>query len=120
MEKGSLSEGETQLILLRSYSKPNEARIPSEYGQKQFNNIFYDTEHLINWKIEVSDNGSDWDPVDERQNQTQLTKGTKTKYSIKTPKCARYLRLKQMGENSTGYYNLLIRNVKFGGIYKRL
>ena len=75
---------------------------------------------LRNWKIEVSDNGSDWDPVDERQNQTQLTKGTKTKYSIKTPKFARYLRLKQIGKNSSGDYFLAIRNVKFGGIYKRL
>ena len=73
--------------------------------------------HLLSWVIEVSDDGSTWEVVDERN--TQDLNG---EYLVRTYECnrrsdrfVRYVRLRQTGENSGCGYCLYLSEIEFFG-----
>ena len=73
--------------------------------------------HLISWVIEVSDDGANWEVVDERN--TQDLDG---KFVVKTYECskrsdcfARFVRLRQIGKNSDGDDHLRLSEIEFFG-----
>ena len=76
--------------------------------------------HLRSWVIEVSDDGSTWEAVDERN--TQDLNGN---YIVKTYECSkrsdrfvRFVRLRQTGKNSLGDDSLGLSQVEFFGNIK--
>ena len=73
--------------------------------------------HLLSWVIEVSDDGSTWEVVDERT--TQDLNGN---YIEKTYECSkrsdrfvRFVRLRQTGKNSSGIDSLYLSEIEFFG-----
>ena len=78
----------------------------------------YSGNHLVSWVLEVSDDGSTWDAIDERTN-TQDLNGN---YIVKTYDCnkrsdrfTRYVRLRQTGWNSNGSNYLMLSEIEFFG-----
>ena len=76
--------------------------------------------HLLSWVLEVSNDGSTWEAVDERN--TQDLNG---KYIVKTYECskrsdsfARYVRLRQTGKNSSSSDRLELSEIEFFGKLK--
>ena len=73
--------------------------------------------HLLSWAIEVSDDGSTWEAVDERN--TQDLNGN---YVVRTYACSkrsdrfvRFVRLRQTGKDSYGEHFLMLSAIEFFG-----
>ena len=86
----------------------------SHYSLKSDGNSHH---HLLSWALEVSDDGSTWEAVDERN--TQDLNGN---YIVKTYECSkrsdrfvRFVRLRQTGKNSNNGDNLLLSEIEFFG-----
>ena len=86
----------------------------SHYSLKSDGNGY---NHLVSWALEVSDDGSTWEVVDERN--TQDLNGN---YIVKTYECSkrsdrfvRFVRLRQTGKNSDNYDDLNLSEIEFFG-----
>ena len=86
----------------------------SHYSLKSDGNSSH---HLLSWVLEVSDDGSTWEAVDERN--TQDLNGA---YVVKTYECSkrsnrfvRFVRLRQTGKNSYNYDHLMLSEIEFFG-----
>ena len=73
--------------------------------------------HLLTWVLEVSDDGSVWEVVDERN-----TRDLNGNYIVKTYDCnkrnerfVRFVRLRQTGKDSSNWDNLLLSQIEFFG-----
>ena len=80
-----------------------------------------DSGHLLSWVLEVSDDGSTWEVIDERN-----TYDLDGKFVVKMHECnrrsnrfARFVRLRQTGHNSNGHYTLRLSEIEFFGDLKK-
>jgi hypothetical protein len=74
--------------------------------------------HLLQWKIEGSANGTDWEKIDARitrdLNGSFVTK-VFTCSQVGDPRFYRYIRITQTGKNSGGTDHFMLCNVEFFG-----
>ena len=55
--------------------------------------------HIKNWKIEISNDGNNWDVIDEHSNCSDLNRPSGIKiFNVKTSNFARYCRFHHEGE----------------------
>ena len=73
--------------------------------------------HLLSWVIEVSDDGSTWEVVDERSTQDLNGNYIEKTYecSKRSDRFARLVRLRQTGKNSSGIDSLYLSEIEFFG-----
>ena len=73
--------------------------------------------HLLSWVIEVSEDGSEWEAIDERKAQ-ELNGQYVVKtydYTEQSDHFVRFVRLKQTGRNSGNTTNLRLSQIEFFG-----
>lgn len=67
-----------------------------------------------NWKLLASDDGKDWQTIDQRKNQTFKERGSWKKYTIKTPKKYKYYKLAISANNGAEMTQLAELNLGTG------
>ena len=72
---------------------------------------------LLSWAIEISDDGSTWEPVDERNTWDLNGKFVVSTYDClrRSDRFVRFVRLRQTGKNSDGKDNLCLSEIEFFG-----
>lgn len=75
--------------------------------------------HLVNWRLSGSNNGNDWEVIDNVSNSRALaSNGAESYFKLKEPsKCFSMFELRQMRTNSSGFYIFRISRFElFGAI----
>jgi hypothetical protein len=77
------------------------------------------SDHLRSWTLEGSIDGQSWIEFDRRENDTSLNRqGAIVTFDISSSTDCRYIRVRQLGKNSSGSDHLVINGIEFFGKVK--
>jgi hypothetical protein len=72
--------------------------------------------NLKSWVMEVSNTGADWTDVDRRENRDELCGANVVRsFSVSKPSTGRYVRLRQIGPNSSGSFDTVVSGFELFG-----
>jgi hypothetical protein len=73
--------------------------------------------HMRSWTLEGSMDGQSWEELDRRENNTSLnSQGATATFSISRSSEIQMIRLRQLSQNSSGNYHLVVNAIELFGI----
>jgi hypothetical protein len=73
-------------------------------------------QNLKSWVIEVSNDGAQWTEADRRENRDELCAWNVVRsFDVSKPSCSRYVRLRQIGHNSSNHFQTVVSGFELFG-----